>query len=55
MTEQGPDHDSDQPDASPVEPGTGEGVGLTMGEPNSFEPEEDPDADAGGADASAEG
>ncbi len=29
---------------APIEGGGGEGIELTTGEPNSFEPEEDPDA-----------
>ena len=28
----------------PLEGGSGEGIELTTGEPNTFEPEEDPDA-----------
>ncbi len=28
----------------PLEGGTGEGIELTTGQPNTFEPEEDPDA-----------
>lgn len=31
---------------TPLEGGSGEGIDLTTSEPNTFEPEEDPDASA---------
>ncbi len=47
MTQQDSDNaDPQGADAVPDESEGGEGVGLTMGdEPNSFEPEEDPEED----------
>jgi hypothetical protein len=42
MSDQNAERDTDRPD--PLEEGTGEGVDVTAGEANTFEPEEDPDA-----------
>jgi hypothetical protein len=42
MSESNAKRDTDRP--GPLEEGTGEGIDVTVGEPNTFEPEEDPDA-----------
>jgi hypothetical protein len=44
MSEQSAERDTDRP--NPLKEGTGEGVDVTAGEANTFEPEEDPDASA---------
>lgn len=43
-TEPRPEQESDRPESPLDGDGSGEGVELTVGEPNTFEPEEDPDA-----------
>ncbi|MBB2986092.1 hypothetical protein [Terracoccus luteus] len=47
-SDQQTDQQSDQPGADdlpePLQEGDGDGIELTTGEPNTFEPEEDPDA-----------
>ncbi len=42
---------SDRSDSLLDGEGTGEGIELTVGEPNSFEPEDDPDASDTASDA----
>lgn len=44
MIEQGPERDVDPPGPPEEQPADGEGIDVTMGEPNTFEPEEDPDS-----------
>jgi hypothetical protein len=44
MTEQTPDHEPDRPGSPLGDDGGGDGIERTVGEPNTFEPEEDPDS-----------
>ena len=47
-------HQSERSDALLDGEGTGEGIELTVGEPNSFEPEDDPEAADPAADDAAD-